>query len=171
MKILFPLMLPLLLGPLLAGSVMAAAYAAPPGKQNFAMLEEDRVTGEPSKAQILVPTANNKSVQGSNFSRGIFLQAIWFDLSWNTSKLKKPAEMIKGFIVIADALGEPKMRFVHVIRSPLLPGQIYTEKGVGFEYEPSDALHKWVRTTDLQDMRIWFEVSEIGYADGSVEKF
>jgi len=120
---------------------------------------------------LRVSAVSNKRVQGSDFHLGVFLQAIWFDVVWDTSKLKKPTEVVKGLVVIGDAAGEPKLRFVRVIRAPLTPGQEYRDEGIGFEYDESVSSHRWVRTTELKDMTFWFEPTEIIYQDGSMERF
>jgi hypothetical protein len=79
--------------------------------------------------------------------------------------------VVKGFVIIGDVVGEQKVRFLHLIHSPLAPGQNYTDKGVGFEYDPFSRLHKWVRATDLKDMTFRFEATEIVYQDGSMDNF
>lgn len=120
---------------------------------------------------LLIPTLTNKRIQESDWGRGIYEDAIWFDVSWDTSHLKKPTRAIKGTLVISDIFGEPKLRLRWTINQPLTPGTSYTEKGVGFEYNQFKDSSKWVRATDLKDMTFRFEVTDIIYQDETKETF
>ncbi len=120
---------------------------------------------------LLVPTLTNKRIQEPDWERRIYEDAIWFDVSWDTSHLQKPTRAIKGTLVISDIFGESKLRLRWTINQPLTPGESYTEKGVGFEYNQFTDSHKWVRATDLKDMTFRFEVSDIIYQDGTTETF
>ena len=94
---------------------------------------------------LLIPTLTNKRFQESDFVNGIYEDAIWFDISWDTSPLKKSTRAIKGVLILGDIFGEPKLRLRWTINKPLTPGMSYTEKGVGFEYNQFIDSHKWVR--------------------------
>jgi len=153
------------------GGAKTPALGSSQGGELRVAAPEAGSTAARSRAQVLVPTASNKRVQGSDFHLGVFLQAIWFDIAWDTSNLKRPTAVVKGFVVIGDAAGEPKLRFLRVMRTPLRPGQEHFDEGIGFEYDESDSSHRWVRTTDLKDMTFRFEATEIVYQDGSLERF
>lgn len=120
---------------------------------------------------LLVPTLTNKRFQESDWERGIYEDAIWFDVSWDTSHLQKSTRATKGTLVISDIFGESKLRLRWTINQPLTPGESYTEKGVGFEYNQFNDSHKWIRATDLKDTTFRFEVSDIIYQDGTTETF
>ncbi len=53
----------------------------------------------------------------------------------------------------------------------LSPRQLYFEKGIGFEYDPDNGNHQWIRAAELEDMSFRFEVAEVIYQDGTVETF
>jgi hypothetical protein len=120
---------------------------------------------------LLIPTLTKKRFQKSDFGHGIYEDAIWFDVSWDTSHLKKPTRAIKGVLILGDIFGESKLRLRWTINQPLTPGTSYTAKGVGFEYNQFIDSHKWVRATDLKDMTFQFEVTDIIFQDGTKEKF
>jgi hypothetical protein len=129
------------------------------------------IKSEEAEKPLLVPTLTNKRFQEPDWERRIYEDAIWFDVSWDTSNLQKPTRSIKGVLVISDIFGESKLRLRWTINKPLTPGTSYTEQGVGFEYNQFTDSHKWVRVTDLKDMTFRFEVTDIIYQDGTQEKF
>ena len=116
---------------------------------------------------LLTPTLSNKRFQKSDFSKGILEDAVWFDVTWDTSRLKRKTRAVKGALVIGDIFGETKFRLKWTINEPLAPGVSYEEKGVGFGFNQFTGSHKWVRNTDLKDMTFSFEVDEIIYQDES----
>lgn len=126
---------------------------------------------EKIKNPLLVPTLTNKRFQESDWQSKIYEEAIWFDVSWDTSNLEKPTRAIKGTLIISDIFEESKLRLKWTINKPLIPGASYSEKGVGFEYNQFTDSHKWVRTTDLKDMTFRFEITDIIYQDGTKKKF
>lgn len=126
---------------------------------------------EKTEKPLLVPMLTNKRFQESDWQRNIYEDALWFDVSWDTSNLKKPTRAVKGVLIIGDIFGEPKLRLRWTINQPLTPGESYSEKGVGFEYNQFTDSHKWMRTTDLKDITFRFEVTDIIYQDGTQETF
>lgn len=116
---------------------------------------------------LLTPTLSNKRFQESDFSKGILEDAVWFDVTWDTSRLKRKTRAVKGVLIIGDIFGEAKLRLKWTINEPLVPGVNYEEKGVGFGFNQFTSSHKWVRNTDLKDMTFRFEVDEIIYQDES----
>jgi len=150
---------------------LCPAYSGMAVAEDAAPVNPASVSATPSRMWFLVPTPSNKRVQGSDFHVGVFLQAIWFDISWDTSRLKKATRLIKGDIIINDTRGEEKVRFARVIRNTLSPRQLYFEKGIGFEYDPDNGNHQWIRAAALEDMSFRFEVAEVIYQDGTVETF
>jgi hypothetical protein len=128
-------------------------------------------TSEKAEKPLLVPMLTNKRFQESDWQRSVYEDAIWFDVSWDTSNLKKPTRAIKGVLIIGDIFGEPKLRLRWTINQPLTAGESYSEEGVGFGYNQFTDSHKWMRTTDLKDMTFRFEVTDIIYQDGTQETF
>lgn len=120
---------------------------------------------------LLSPILSNKRYQPSDISRRVYEDAVWFDVTWDTSKLPRATRAVKGILIIADIFGEPKLRLKWTINDPLIPGRQHLETGVGFEYNQFKDSHKWVRNTDLQDMTFRFEVTNIIYQDGIKQEF
>jgi hypothetical protein len=120
---------------------------------------------------ILVPKLENKRIQKMDITNGVYQDAIWFDVTWDTSKLKRPTRAVKGVLVIADLFGESKLRIKWLINAPLKPHEKFTEYRVGFNYNQFMGKHQWMRSTELSDMTFRFEVKEIIYADGTREKY
>ncbi len=118
-----------------------------------------------SEPALLTPTLSNKRFQESDFSKGIYEDAIWFDISWDTSRLKQATRAVKGILIIGDIFGESQFRLNVTINDPLTPGQSYTQQGVGFDYNQFTDSHRWFRVTDLRDMTFDFEVKDIIYLD------
>jgi hypothetical protein len=129
-------------------------------KEDVYQPEQDKP--EPEQA-LLLPILSNKRIQSSDFSKGILEDAVWFDVTWDTSRLKRKTRAIKGVLIIGDIFGEPKLRLNWTINEPLEPGKSYVEKGVGFGFNQFASSHKWVQNTDLKDMTFSFAVSEIIY--------
>ena len=118
-----------------------------------------------TSSSLIKPVLTNKRFQNSDFSKGVYEDAIWFDINWDTSKLKRKTRAIKGILVLGDIFGEPKFRINMTINDPLIPGKNYTQQGIGFDYNQFTESHKWVRFTELKDMTFAFEVKDIIYAD------
>jgi len=126
--------------------------------------ENEEKSKEPEQT-LVIPSLINKRFQRSDFTSGIYEDAIWIDVSWDTSHLKKPTRAIKGILILCDIFGESKLRLRWTLNQPLTPGTNFTEKGVGFEYNQFIDSHKWVRATDLKDMTFKFEVTDIIFQD------
>lgn len=156
-----------------------SALRLPSLKDNRAISSKSARADSPSKKTktetvekpLLVPALMNKRFQDANWESGVYEEAVWFDISWDTASLPKPTRAIKGTLVISDLFGESKLRLKWTINEPLTPGMGYVEKGVGFEYNQFTDSHKWVRATDLKDMTFQFETTDIIYQDGTQETF
>ncbi|MDY0223168.1 MAG: DUF2939 domain-containing protein [Desulfobacterium sp.] len=153
-------------------------HAAPSDSSKTAI--ETKHTGKTQKASgqtkpepaspvpaLLTPTLSNKRFQKSDFTNGIMEDAIWFDVVWDTSRLKRKTRAVKGVLVFGDIFGDTKLRLRWTINEPLVPNVIFVEKGVGFGFNQFTSSHKWVRSTDLKDMKFSFDVDEIIYQDES----
>ena len=92
---------------------------------------------------------------------------MFFDLSFQAVGLDKPARAIKGVLNFEDLFGEVKLRLKMTIDEPITPGGNILLRGHGFEYNQFTSSHKWVRGTDLKDMKASFTVLNIIYQDGT----
>jgi hypothetical protein len=133
--------------------------------QKSVIKEKDR------EKPLLIPSLFNKKYQESDFNRKIYKDFVWFNITWDTSNLKKPTRAIKGFLIFGDIFGEPRFRLRYTINDPLIPGKDHTDRGVGFEYNQFNDSHYWVRSTELKDMTFSFEITNIIYKDGTRKEF
>lgn len=111
----------------------------------------------------------NKRFQNTDAMAGVYEEAIWWDAEYSGDKLARPTRAIKGTIEFADLFGEVKFRLKNTVNKPLSPGGTVRETGVGFNYNQFISSHKWMRGTDLKDMKIQFNVEAIIYEDGTTE--
>ncbi|GAA6173728.1 hypothetical protein NBRC116592_33980 [Colwellia sp. KU-HH00111] len=118
------------------------------------------------KPKFVSPTISNK-----RFEKQKYDENIWFDITWDTSELKKPTRAIKGILIFADIFGESKFQIKKTINEPLSPNQPMTETGVGFDFNQFKDSHKWMLSTDLKDMTFKFDVQNIIYTDGTSESY
>jgi len=118
------------------------------------------------KPTFMIPNISNK-----RFEKYKYDENIWFDITWDTSNLKKSTRAVKGILIFADIFGETKFQIKKTINDPLSPNVLLTETGIGFEYNQFKGSHKWIRSTDLKDMTFKFDVKNIIYTDGTSESF
>ncbi len=121
----------------------------------------DRALHEVNPGKLLLPRLVKKGYSGESFN-----PMIWLDVDFDTSQLPKTTRAIKGALIISDLFGDPMMRIYWTINDPLTPGQDYSEKGTNFAYNEFLSHHQWLRFTDIDDMQVSFEVSDIIYQDG-----
>lgn len=116
--------------------------------------------------QIVVPAVSRKRFAKENYE-----DYIWFDVEWKAVNLRKAARSIKGFLLFHDLFGEQKLAVRVTIDDPIAPGRSRVQRGIGFDYNQFRDEHRWVRTTELNDMLIQFEIESILYSDGEREDF
>jgi len=124
------------------------------------------ITVEDPSMQIILPIVSNK-----RYAEDKYEEYIWFDIEWKAVNLRKPARSIKGLLLFHDLFEEQKFGIRVTLNEPLSPGESLFRKGMGFEYNQFLDEHKWVRTTELNDMLIYFKVQSILYTDGEREDF
>jgi hypothetical protein len=115
---------------------------------------------------VVEVTMSNKKHQKVGYQ-----EFVSFDLVWRATGLKQTARAIKGTLIFADLFGEPKFRLGAQLTDQLEPHGERTQTGSGFDFNQFRNEHQWVATTDLNDMRVWFETSDVLYLDGTTEKF
>jgi hypothetical protein len=57
------------------------------------------------------------------------------------------------------------------VDTQLAAGKSISEDGTGIDFNMFWDEHKWLRATDLSDMTIDFQVSDVLYTDGTRTKF
>jgi len=118
------------------------------------------------KPVFITPNISNKRYEKYKYDDNI-----WFDITWDTSDLKKTTRAVKGVLIFADIFGETKFQIKKTINNSLSPNIPLTETGIGFEYNQFKDSHKWMRSTKLKDMTFKFDVINIIYTDGTSESF
>ena len=121
--------------------------------------KEDR-----ANALIAVEVSNKK------YRKAGYEDYIFWDVTYSPIGLNKQTRAVKGVLVFADLFGEVKFQIKVTIKDPLEPGKTLTKKGVGFEYNQFRDSHKWMRASDLTNMKVRFQVQSILYADGTTEQ-
>jgi len=66
---------------------------------------------------------------------------------------------------------DPQFQVRVTLDDQIAPDGILKVDGVGIRYNQFDASHKWLLTTELEDMTVRFQVETILYVDGSTERF
>lgn len=129
---------------------------------------EDRISDIKStlKPNFVTPVISNKRFEKYNYE-----EHIWFDVTWDTSELKKPTRAIKGILIFSDIFGETKFLIKKTINEPLSPNIPLVESDVGFEFNQFKDDHKWMLSTELKDMTFKFDIKNIIYTDGTSESF
>ena len=139
-----------------AKSAPPEATAAPAAKNS----------GEAVRDQILDVTLLRK-----HYSKQDFQDHIFFDITFSAKGLDKPARAIKGSLKFNDLFGEQKFGLRWTIEKPIAPGETYTEKGSGFNFNQFTESHQWVRNTEKENMKVTFRVDSILYEDGTTRNF
>jgi hypothetical protein len=120
---------------------------------------------EAPRNSILVPQLLDK-----RFASQDYQEFIWFDIRWDTTRLKKPTRAVKGVLHVVDLFGDPQLSINLTIDDPLQADRPYTQEGTGFKYNQFMESHKWVRATAQENMRLVFVPSAVIYADGTREE-
>jgi len=94
-----------------------------------------------------------------------------FDISFNPTNLSKPARAVKGTFIFADLFSEVQYRVSYTIDDAIHPNSPFLAEGIGIEYNQFMDTHRWLNSTDLEDMTIWFVVDSILYEDGERQDF
>lgn len=106
-----------------------------------------------------------------NYAKQDYQDYMFFDIDFQAIGLDKPARAIKGVLNFEDLFEEVKLRVKWTIDEPITPGGKHLARGMGFEYNLFTSSHKWIRATDLTDMKANFTVLSIIYQDGTKRDF
>jgi len=125
--------------------------------------------------RVLTVEVTNKrfdpSRTGSDPSRWKLEDNIWWDATYTAVTLERPARSIKGVLKFCDLFGDPQFQVRVTLDDAIEPKGKLKVDGVGIKYNQFDASHKWLRSTELEDMTVRFEVQSILYKDGTTERF
>lgn len=129
-----------------------------------------------SPSQSPVPANRSRTVVGlalvsKRFDASDYQEHIWMDLALTLAADSRPTRAVKGTLAFCDLFGEPQFQIGYTINDPLRPGVPFSAKGVGFEYNQFMSEHQWMLGTEIHDMRVYFDVRQIIFQDGSTESF
>jgi len=108
-------------------------------------------------------------ITSKRFQKQDVQEFIWLDIHWTAREVDKPFRAVKGTLQFADLFGEVKASLGWTIVRETAQGQVFDEKGVGFEYNQFSDSDDWVLATDLKDMKVTFSVLGVVYQDGTIE--
>lgn len=113
---------------------------------------------------IVTPTVTNKRYDGADYEKNQYQDYLFFDITWDTSKLSKPTRAIKGIFSICNIFGDVIMRVKWNIDDPLTPNVPYIEHDIGFKYNQFIDYHHTVKNMKLENMTFTYEVLDVIYA-------
>jgi hypothetical protein len=115
---------------------------------------------------LVVPvTVSNKKYTAAAQAGG--QDNIWFDARYDFKKLPRKARAIKGTLVFEDLFGQVMLRVNSTVTEEVGPGGEVRERGIGFVFDKKNDAHRWMRDTEIKDMKVSFKVDQILWADGS----
>lgn len=124
---------------------------------------------EPSR--LIDVEVTNKEFHPTDIDLNRYQPFISWDITYRGSGLSRSTRAIKGTLVFTDLFDEDKFRVNVTINDPMDRGASVSQEGIGIEYNEFLDHHTWLRTTELRDMKTYFEVDQILYSDGSKESF
>jgi hypothetical protein len=113
---------------------------------------------------LIEAQVSNKSFQEIEYQDYI----IW-DTTY-TSNDQKDIRSFKGTLIFGDLFGEPQFRVNVTVDTQLAAGKSISEEGTGNDFNMFRDEHKWLRATNLSEMTIDFQVSNVLYTDGTRTK-
>jgi hypothetical protein len=134
--------------------------------KNFPAPIRERSTDKRLEDQII-----QVSLLRKEFAKQDYQEYIFFNLDFTATGLDKPARAIKGTLIFTDLFGEAKFKLGWTIDKPIKPAEVTSEKGSGFKYNQFVDSHQWVKTTQIEDLKISFTVRNILYQDGTRRDF
>lgn len=139
-----------------------AASAMPVQGKAKAPIEPPKKDGE---FRVAV-TLKNKRFNDERLNK-----AIYWDAEYDFSTLPNDTRAMKGVLEFCDLFGEPKLIVRNTLNDPIQKASKYSESGQGIEYNQFMDTHKWLRATEINDMKVFFRVQQIIYADGTTAEF
>jgi len=136
--------------------------------RNPSTLSGKTVSGEPTETKadrknIIIVELSNKKYIDLKYNTAITWDSVYTDRG-----LKADARSIKGTLVFADLFRESKFRVRVTIDDPMDQGESVRTEGTGIEYNQFLDDHKWLKSTELDDMTVWFETEQVLYFDGEL---
>jgi hypothetical protein len=149
------------------------ALLPPTTKQDKSGVSSHSAQGAAQVADTAVParTIVIPDVSNLRYEKEKYEEFMLFDVLWVPQHLTKPTRSIKGALLFEDLFGDVRFGLNVTIDQSIEPGQSVPQKGIGFRYNHLIDKEVWMRTTDLKDMKVEFQVKSILYMDGTREDF
>lgn len=151
-----------------AGQTLAGPGRASGSDQNAVPSDSPQV---PSPRDVVSLEMRAKRFDPKDPSIRRYSDNIWMDFSLTLSPELPPTRAVKGRVVFCDLFGEPMFLLGYTVTDPLTPGVPFDVTGVGFEFNEFKDAHKWVLGQAPDNMHVFFEVSQVIFADGRTASY
>jgi hypothetical protein len=111
----------------------------------------------------------NKVFRDIDIRNGVSSAGVYWD-SECTSHFDRPVRALKGKLLVTDLFDEVKLSIGWNIDKTMKPGETISETGKGIRFNQFMNQHQWLRSTDLNDMKMSFMVEQVIYEDGTKEE-
>lgn len=123
------------------------------------------------KAAPLQDTIILVRLSSKNYNEYKYDKSIFFSGDYVAEGLDRPARSIKGIFKVQDLFGETKVPIGWTLTQAIAPGQSQSFSGKGIEYNQFKNAHQWLRSTEVNDLKVVFTVESIIYEDGTRRDF
>lgn len=124
----------------------------------------------PTAPPVIAAFVKSRQVIPADMNQGRFFDFMLFDIDYVLSNdVEGPATAAKGILQFADMFGEAKLNMEITIEGPLHPGAAISVTDEGFQLNEYDVSHKWMKDTDLKNMKFRFRTQQLLRPDGSIE--
>lgn len=125
----------------------------------------------PEESQVVrFPVSiERRRVLPADIFSGRLMEQLSFDFQITPSGLRKDTRSIKGSFEFCDLFGEVQFSLTYTVNGRISAGRSFRQSGLGFDYNDFVPNQRWLRNTDISDMKCFFKVDQILYSDGSVE--
>jgi hypothetical protein len=130
--------------------------------------KEELATPTPNKAtvdKIISVVLTNKRFQPVDYDKSILQAGIYWDALFTLASSAKATRAVKGNLVFTDLFDEEKVRVSLTINHPLKPGESFLDKDSGIDYNELRQRDQWLKTTELKDMKVRFEIDSVIYEE------
>ncbi len=99
------------------------------------------------------------------------VDTVWWDTTYEAYGLQKDARSIQGLLQFCDLFGDPQFEVKVNINDPVRAKGRYRGPSSGVDFEQDDKGHRWLASTEPQNLPFSCRVSRTLYLDGSREDF
>lgn len=141
------------------------------------------VTASPEKivadgvAAEVTPAASSRTLITTTLGAKCFIPGrygddrIDMDFTLTLTSESRPSRAVKGKLIFTDLFGDTGFEIGYTVNDPLAAGVPFAAKGVGFDFNQFMSDHNWMLGTDLNDMKVYFEIRSVLFQDGSTHTY